>query len=157
MLQARIPLMMSSFSELGGRLLVIFDGHCGLCNRTVRWFLRLDRRDRLRFAASDSPKIAGLIARQRIDSPDAESGPGTILVVRDFGGPAEEILLRSDAGLAMLRELPRPWPAVAAVLRLIPRPIRDLGYGLIARRRHRIWERLEICPLPTPEEQDRFL
>jgi predicted DCC family thiol-disulfide oxidoreductase YuxK len=53
----------NSFEELGGRLLVIFDGQCGFCNRSVRWFLRRDRRDRLRFVASDSPKVAELLAR----------------------------------------------------------------------------------------------
>jgi len=149
--------MVSSFSELDGRLLVIFDGHCVLCNRTVRWFLHRDRLDRLRFSDSDSPMVAGFTTRQEIGSPDAESGPSTILVVRDFGGSTEEILLRSDAALAMLSELPRPWPTIAASLRLIPRPVRDLGYRLIARLRYSIWGRLEICPLPTTEERGRFL
>jgi predicted DCC family thiol-disulfide oxidoreductase YuxK len=57
----------------------------------------------------------------------------------------------------MLRELPRPWPPVVAVLRWIPRPVRDLGYRLIARWRYRIWGRLKSCPLPTAEERTRFL
>jgi predicted DCC family thiol-disulfide oxidoreductase YuxK len=150
-------LVVASFPKLGNRLLVIFDGHCVLCNGTVRWFLRHDRRDRLLFAAFEARDWAELLAQHGIGLANAETGPNTILVVRELGGPAEEILVRSDAALAMLCQLPRPWPALAAALRLIPRPVRDLGYRLVARWRTRIWGRLEHCPLPAAGERDRFL
>jgi predicted DCC family thiol-disulfide oxidoreductase YuxK len=146
----------NSVPKLGNRLLVIFDGHCVLCNSAVRWFLRRDRRDQLRFAASESINLTALLARHHIAA-NAQAGPDTILVVRDFNRPAEEIHLRSNAALAILRELPQPWPTVAAALRLIPRPLRDLGYRLIAGSRTRIWGRLESCPIPTAAERDRFL
>lgn len=149
--------MVSGFPQLGDRLLVLFDGYCVLCNRTVRWFLRRDRLDRLRFAAFESIDFTALLARRHIAEANTETGPNTIMVVRNFVGPAEEILVRSDAALAMLHELPRPWPTVAAALHLIPRPLRDLAYRLIARLRYRIWGRLESCPLPTAEESTRFL
>ena len=84
-------------------------------------------------------------------------GPGTMLVVRDAGGAAEKVLVRSDAVVAVLRELPRPWPGVGVGLRWIPRAVRDLGYRLVARWRYRIWGRLESCPVPTAEERGRFL
>jgi predicted DCC family thiol-disulfide oxidoreductase YuxK len=148
---------MNNFAELDDRLLVIFDGHCGLCNRTVRWLLRRDRRDRLRFAASDSAKVAELLARQGINLPDAKSGPSTILVVREFNHSAEPVLERSNAMLALLAELPRPWPAVAAALGWLPRSMLDLGYRLVARWRYRIWGRSENCPLPTDEVRTQFL
>jgi predicted DCC family thiol-disulfide oxidoreductase YuxK len=150
-------LKVSSHKELGGRLVVVFDGHCGLCNRTVRWLLRRDRRDRLRFVASESAIAAGLLARHGINSPDPKFGPTTILTVLNFGDPAERVLARSGAVLALLAELPQPWQAVAAVLGWIPRPLRDMGYRLIARWRYRIWGRLEICPVPTADERARFL
>lgn len=148
---------MSDFAEPGGRLLVLFDGRCGLCNRAVRWFLRRNRLDRLLFAPSESPKVAGLLARHGIGRASAETGPQTILVVRDAGGPAEQLLARSDAVLALLGQLPSPWPAVGAALGWIPRPLRDLGYRLIARWRYRIWGRLKSCPLPSAEEREKFL
>jgi predicted DCC family thiol-disulfide oxidoreductase YuxK len=143
--------------EFGDRLLVVFDGHCVLCNHSVRWLLRRDRLGRLRFAAFEARDWAELLARHGMGLENAESGPGTILVVRDLGGSAEQMLLRSDAVLALLRELPRPWPAVGVGLRWVPKVFRDLGYRLIARWRYRIWGRLESCPLPTAEERTRFL
>lgn len=143
--------------HLAGRLLVVFDGHCGLCNRSVRWFLVRDRHDRLRFAPSDSPPIAALLAQHRLNPADALSGPASILVVVNAGEPDEVVLVRSRAVLALLLELPRPWPALALILRFVPRSILDLAYRLIARWRYRIWGRLDTCPVPAPEERSRFL
>ena len=138
-------------------MLVIFDGHCGLCNRIVRWLLRRDRLDRLRFVASESEKAAGLLARYGLAQLNPITGPGTILVVRNQAGSDERMLVRSDAVVALLNELPQPWPAAGAILELIPLPIRDLAYKFIARWRYRIWGRLESCPIPTAEERERFL
>ncbi len=148
---------------IGDRLLVIFDGHCGLCNRSIRWFLVRDCRDRLRFVASESPSVAALLARHGLvvqaasAAPAAAAGPGSILVVRDAGRTTECMFDRSDAVLALLAQLPSPWPAAAALLRWVPRPLRNLGYRLVARWRYRLWGRLESCPIPTAQERERFL
>jgi predicted DCC family thiol-disulfide oxidoreductase YuxK len=147
----------NSLEELGGRLLVIFDGRCGFCNRSVRWFLRRDRRDRLRFVASDSPKVAECLALQSARASDHALSSTTILVVRDPGGPSEQVLIRSDAAVALFAALPGPWPAIGMVFGWIPRPLRDLGYRLIARWRYRIWGRFETCPIPTAQERAHFL
>jgi predicted DCC family thiol-disulfide oxidoreductase YuxK len=138
-------------------MLVVFDGHCGLCNRAVRWLLLRDRNDRLRFASSESPKVADLLTRHGLAAPDPATDPRTLLVVRNPGGPAEQLLFRSDAVVALLRELPRPWPAVGATLSQVPRPLRDLGYRFVARWRYRIWGRLAICPVPEGGDRERFL
>jgi predicted DCC family thiol-disulfide oxidoreductase YuxK len=152
----------SELSQIGNRLLVIFDGHCGLCNRAVRWFLSRDRLDRLRFVPSESPKVAPFLARHQIvetengfHSPTLASS--TILVVSNLDTPVERVLVRSNASIAMLRQLPRPWPAVATLMSWIPRPLRDLGYRLVARFRYRVSGRLETCPIPTAQERSRFL
>jgi predicted DCC family thiol-disulfide oxidoreductase YuxK len=154
---ARIPMMVSGLTEPGDRLVVLFDGHCVLCNGAVRWFLRRDRRDRLRFAPFEAAGWGELRARHGICVANVAAGPSTVFVVRGLGCEREEVLVRSDAALAMLHELPRPWPAIAALLRIIPHPVRDLLYRLIAHWRYRIWGRLESCPLPTAEERGRFL
>jgi predicted DCC family thiol-disulfide oxidoreductase YuxK len=144
-------------NNLGDRLLFIFDGRCGLCNRSVCWFLKRDRLDRLRFVPSESPKVAGILARHGLDAAAAAGNSGSILVLRDADKPTERLVTRSDAVLALLSQLPFPWPTVAGALRIIPRPLRDLGYRLVARYRYRIWGRLEACPIPTAEERGRFL
>jgi len=143
--------------RIGDRLLVVFDGHCGLCNRSVRWFLKRDGKDRLRFAPSDSAQVAALLQRHGLDAATAAEGPSSILVVLEAEGPGERVLARSEAVLALLAELPKPWPAVGGCVRLIPRSLRDVAYRLIARWRYRIWGRLESCPIPTAADRERFL
>ena len=142
--------------EIGDRLLVVYDGHCGLCNGWVRWLLRRDRRGRLRFVASQSEKAAGLLARHA-EAFEHDGTPGTVLVFRTPLDQQAQPLTRFAAMLAVLHELPRPWPAVAAALGWIPAFLSDPVYRLVARWRYRIWGRLESCPLPTDEERGRFL
>jgi predicted DCC family thiol-disulfide oxidoreductase YuxK len=135
-----------------GQLLVIYDGNCGLCNRSVQFLLRRDRRDNLRFAPSSDPAITDLLASHGISVI-----PDTILVIRNVNTPIEELLIRSNAILACLRVLPQPWPLFASVARLIPRPAREGAYRLVARYRYKIWGRYETCPVPTPEDRSHFL
>jgi predicted DCC family thiol-disulfide oxidoreductase YuxK len=139
---------------LAGRVLVVFDGQCGLCSRTVRWLLRRDRHNRLRFLAAESPRAVTFVARSGIaNSPG--SRPSTIVAVHAAETPSERIFSRSEAVRTILRELPQPWPFVAAALGLVPRPLRDLAYQLIARLRHRLGPR--SCPAFTPAQRQRFL
>jgi len=143
--------------EVGDRLLVIFDGYCGFCNMSVRWFLRRDRLDRMRFVPSESPLVTGLLARHGLGGPGSRLGLDTIVVVRDAGGENERVFTRSNAAREMLRELPEPWQAAGVVFGWVPQAVRDVGYRVIARWRYRIWGRLESCPLPRAEERGRFL
>ena len=97
--------------------------------------------------------MAELLARHGVSS----TGPDTILVFRDLDTPVEEMLVRSNAILTCLESLPQPWPTLAALARLVPRTLRDVGYRQVARIRYRIWGRYDVCPLPTAEERAHFL
>jgi predicted DCC family thiol-disulfide oxidoreductase YuxK len=142
--------------DLGDRLLVVYDGHCGLCNGWVRWLLRHDRLDRLRFAPSNSPIVAPLLANHP-GLPDSNGDPGTILVFRNPFETSQIPLVRLLAILALLGQLPHPWPAFANVLSWIPGFLTDRAYRFIARWRYCIWGHLDTCPLPTAAERARFL
>lgn len=146
----------SNLDDLGDRLLVVFDGNCGLCNGWVRWLLRRDSHDRLRFAPSTMPALAPLLAR-RSHALDANGVPGTVLVFANPLQTGEEMFVRWAATLALFRALPSPWPAVAVCLRWIPDFAGDPAYRLMARFRYRIWGRLETCPIPTAQERAHFL
>lgn len=147
--------MTESMTELNhsvpsGHVLVVYDGECGLCSRTVRWLLHRDRHSRLRFIAADSPRAAAFIARSGVGA-----RPSSILAVHAPGTPQQRIFSRSEAVRTVLRELPQPWPFAAAALGLVPRPLRDLAYRVVARLRHRLGPR--SCPAFTPAERQRFL
>jgi predicted DCC family thiol-disulfide oxidoreductase YuxK len=112
---------------------VVFDGHCGLCTRLVKWAARLDRRGAFRFEPLESEAGAALSREHGVDP----TRPHTILLVKD--GRA---WYRSDAVLEIARELPWVrWPARLAAL--VPRRLRDRAYGFVARHRYRWFGRRE--------------
>lgn len=149
------------FPDMEGRLLVLYDGECGFCDRSIRWLVRLDRYDRLRFLPNSDPRAIEILARHGVPATSPKTsqnkGPDTIVVLRSVGTHHEDMLIRSNAVLACLRGLPQPWPVAAALFRLIPRPFRELGYRQVSRWRYRFFGRLATCPVPTPEERRHFL
>ena len=125
---------------------VYYDGLCGLCDRFVRFTLTRDRAHRYQFAP-----LQGDTARTRLPHlPNPEASSTVILEEEDT------FRVRSDAALAVLTGLGGVW-RLAALLRIIPRPLRDTVYDLIAKHRHRWFDRREECRVPGPEERERFL
>jgi predicted DCC family thiol-disulfide oxidoreductase YuxK len=131
---------------------VLFDGVCALCNRTVQHLLERDRRGVLRFAPLQGPTAAALWQRH----PGRNPGLKTMVYVRDFGTPDEVLFFRSRAVLEILSDLGGPWRWVR-LARLIPGPIRDAVYNAIARRRYAWFGRYDACRLPSPGQEERFL
>jgi len=135
-----------------GRHVLLYDGVCGLCQRTVRWLLRHDPEGRLLFAPQQWPLAAEVLARHALDPGQANSA----VLVANFGGPGESLALRSDAILGALTVLGGRWGVLARVGRLIPRSLRDRAYRWLARNRIRLFGAAELCALPTPAERARF-
>ena len=75
----------------------------------------------------------------------------------NYDQPDEKVVIRSDAVLRASAELGMPWNALAAIARLIPRVLRDVLYGVVARNRYRVFGKYETCMLPDPNQRHRFL
>jgi predicted DCC family thiol-disulfide oxidoreductase YuxK len=127
--------------------IVLFDGVCNLCNGSVQFIIRHDREGRFRFASLQSPVGQDLQARFGMDPRQLDS---VILVEGD------RWFKESDAALRIARGMNGAWKALS-VFRVIPRPLRDAVYRLIARNRYRWFGKQETCWLPTPELRGRFL
>jgi len=149
-----VPNSQSSAPKPGnGCCILLYDGECGLCQRTVRWILRHDPQGRLRFATQQQPLAAEVFARHGLDALQTNSA----VLVQHFGEPTERVVLRSDAILRCLRELGGVWAWLAAIARLVPRALRDGVYNWLARNRHRLFAMGESCALLTAAERARFL
>lgn len=127
--------------------IVLFDGVCNLCNGSVQFLIKRDRQARLRFASLQSDTGQKLQADLGMDPQALDS---VVLVEGD------RWYKESDAALRIARNLPGPWKLLAA-FRIVPRPLRDAVYRLIARNRYRWFGKAETCWLPTPELRSRFL
>jgi len=130
---------------------LLYDGVCGVCNRSVRTILRFDPSGPLRFAALDSVFAKSIIERHpEIGSVDS------VVFVDDPGGPSERVAVRSEAVLRVARYLGGAW-RLCMVARLIPAPLRDWLYDRFAAIRYRVGGKYDSCPLPAPEVRARFV
>jgi len=126
---------------------LLFDGVCTLCDRSVQFVLDRDRAGVIQFASLQSAVGQRLTARCGIDTAAVDS-----LVFVDGGG----CHVRSEAALRVAGYLTPPW-RWGAVARVIPRGMRDRAYDWIARHRYRWFGTREACRIPTPEVRGRFL
>jgi predicted DCC family thiol-disulfide oxidoreductase YuxK len=126
--------------------IVFFDGVCGFCNFWVDFLLARDRRGRLRFAP-----LQGETARGMLSSVDVEQLHTLVLWT------PRKVYRKSSAVVRILFLLGGFWAVYGGLLWLIPRPLRNWGYGFVARRRYRIFGKKDACRMPTPDERARFL
>jgi predicted DCC family thiol-disulfide oxidoreductase YuxK len=131
--------------------LVLFDGTCGFCSRTVRTLLDADRRGILHFA----PLQGATAATIRHAHPEIPAGLDSIVFV-ERGRDGEVVSWRSEAVFRILRALGGRW-AVVALLGVLPRALTDAAYDLVARVRHRLGAADTTCALPFPGVRARFL
>jgi predicted DCC family thiol-disulfide oxidoreductase YuxK len=126
---------------------LLFDGVCNLCNGSVQFIIRRDSEGRFRFASLQSAAGQRYLDELRIDRQALDS---LILIEGD------RWFKESDAVLRIAHLLGGPWKALG-IFRLVPRPLRDRAYRVIARNRYRWFGKRESCWLPTPELRERFL
>lgn len=127
--------------------LVLYDGTCGFCAKSVRWILGHERDHEIRFAPLQGPTAQR--ARERF--PRIPVSIDTVVYIAD--GRAH---LRSKAILHAARHLRAPWRWGYA-MRWFPGCVLDLGYRLIAAVRYRIWGHADACQMVTPEQRARFM
>lgn len=133
-------------SSDAGPPVLYFDGVCGLCSRAVDFVIRHDDRGVFRFAPLQGETAASQL------SPNDVADLQSMLLVTEQG-----VYRRSAAVVRVLWLLGGIWWLLGWLLWIIPRPLRDVGYRLVARMRYRLFGKHETCRLPTPEERERFL
>ena len=117
-----------------------YDGNCALCHGAVRLAVRRDRgQPPFRFAPIGGERFERMMAgRGRPELPDS-------LLIETADG---RLLTRSEAVLFLMGRMSRPWRLAALVARVVPRPLRDVVYDFVARRRRRWFGRSEeVCPV----------
>ncbi len=131
-----------------GEAVILFDGVCTLCNAAVDFILRRDAAGRFAFASLQSDVATAYLKKRGLDLPDT---PDTLVLI-DADGLHE----RSTAALRIARGLPGAWLLLYAFI-LVPPPLRDAVYRIVAAHRYRWFGRRETCRLPTPAERVRFV
>ena len=132
--------------------MLLYDGTCGFCADSVQLVLRHDRRGTLRFAALQGAFGQAVRARH----PELSRADTVVWVEPASRGRDERVLLRSDAALKVAGYL-GGWFRLARVGAVLPRPLRDAAYDLVARHRHQLSGDGPSCLVPGPDVRARFI
>jgi len=127
--------------------ILLFDGHCNLCNAWVQYVVKRDSSSTIRFASLQSGAGRRLLEEHKIDANYIDS-----LVLFE----EERFSVSSNAALRTLSYFDG-WERHLIFLSVVPRSLRDLVYSFIAKNRYKLFGRREQCMIPTPELKERFL
>lgn len=127
--------------------IILFDGVCNLCNGTVQFIIRRDRKGYFKFAPLQSE--TGRELRRRF----ALAGDAIETMILVDGARA---YVESEAALRVAAKLGGAWPVLGA-LRVIPRSWRDRAYRFLAAHRYQWFGKRDSCLVPTPDLRARFL
>jgi len=132
--------------------LVLFDGVCGLCHRVVTFTLCRDPARHFRFSPLQGELAHEILERHHRSADRLD----TFYVVVNRGTHRERLIDRARAALYLCAVIGGPW-RVFTLLGVLPTFVLDFGYRLVARVRYRLFGRFDTCPIPRPEDRDRFL
>ena len=127
--------------------MVLYDGVCKLCSGWARFVIRFDKGRVFKLATVQSDEGQAILSFFGMPTDSF----ATMVVVE---GP--QLFTKSTAFLRVARKLPFPWPLLL-VFGVVPRVIRDWLYDRVALNRYRIFGRYDVCLLPTPDHERRFL
>lgn len=129
-------------------MIVLFDGVCNLCAKSVQFIIKRDPEKIFKFASLQSDHAQKILASVVSDKKNLST-----LVLVDKN---QKIYFESSAWLRILKELSGLW-SLFFVLIVVPPFFRDFIYRFIAKNRYHWFGKKEECWLPTKEWQDRFL
>jgi predicted DCC family thiol-disulfide oxidoreductase YuxK len=133
-----------------GPPVLLYDGVCGFCSKSVQLILDNDRRGEMRFAALQSDYGLAVVERH----PGLRGIDSVVFVERASG--VERVYIRSEAALKVAAYLGGFWRVFLAA-KLLPTRLRDYLYDLFARNRYKLFGKYDSCMLPPPEVRARFL
>ncbi len=126
--------------------LLVYDGNCGFCSRSIQFILRHEQRHDLLFVPRDSE--LGKDLRRQFHLEAVES----LLWIADG-----EAAIESGAVLNSAKYMGGIWATLAALGVLVPAFLRNAVYRFIARNRRRFSTSATACLVPTAEQRARFL
>ena len=125
---------------------ILFDGVCNLCNGTVDFLMKRDRKKQFRFASLQSETGEFLRLQYRIPT-DSDS----VILIK-----SETVFFKSDAAFEIAGMLSYPWK-IATFFKIISKKNRDRIYDWIAKNRYNWFGKRATCRIPSAEEMEFFI
>ncbi|MEG3034277.1 MAG: DCC1-like thiol-disulfide oxidoreductase family protein [Aurantimicrobium sp.] len=124
-------------------MIALIDGDCALCVGLVEWLGKRITAEKLNpahimFVPGESDWGTELLREAQVTGFDS-------VVVLNKG----QVLQEGDAVLALAEVLPKRWKVIAALGKIVPRPLRNAVYRQVARNRISWFGRKEVCAIDS--------
>ncbi len=127
--------------------IILFDGVCNLCNSSVQFIIKHDKKSIFRFASLQSEFGKRIIEKFDLANKNIDS----VMLLEN-----NAIELKSTAALQIAKQLGGIYSALYVFI-IIPRFMRDSIYDFVARNRYRWFGKQESCMIPKPELKKLFI
>ena len=127
--------------------IILFDGICNFCNRTINIILKYDTQAYFQFAPSQSTAGKDILQQFKLD----QKASASVILIDN-----EKVYTKTDAVIQIATHL-KGWPRLFIGLKYVPKPLRDFGYDVIAKNRYAIFGERETCRIPEESIRHRFL
>jgi len=127
------------------KAIILFDGVCNFCNSSINLTIRNDKKGYFQFAPLQSEVAKQLLGEITLTMPES------VILIEDG-----KLYRHSTAALRIAKKLDGLWPLFYGLI-IIPKPLRDVIYRFIAKRRYKWFGKTEACMVPTKEVKSRFL
>ena len=125
------------------KAIIKFDGVCNLCNSFVQFVIKRDRRNLFKFKPLQEDSTS--------ETTSTETNFSTIILQKE-----SKTYDKSTAFANIVRELKGGW-SYLYLITMIPKPIRNFVYNIIAKNRYKMFGKRDSCMIPTNDLQDKFL
>jgi predicted DCC family thiol-disulfide oxidoreductase YuxK len=127
--------------------LILFDGVCNLCTKSVQFIIRHDRREKFTFLSMQSDLGRKIYHAAGLRPEESQT---FVLVTK------QRTLIRSEAVIEIATSFGGFW-RIFAFFKILPPGLRDGLYSFVARRRYKWFGRRDSCMVPSEEVRKRFL
>ena len=131
------------------KFIILFDGVCNLCNTSVNFIIKKDKKNKFMFTSLQSDVAKKLLLQ--FNSKINDNNLDSIVLIKQ-----NKIYYKSTAALIIGKELKFPYN-LSFLFIIIPKFIRDFIYDVIAKNRYKWFGKKDTCIIPSEDELNRFL
>lgn len=128
--------------------IIIFDGVCNLCDKTVQFIIKHDKHDVFRFVALQSDLGKEIINYIGIDTSKTDS-----IILYE---PGHAYYYKAEAAIMIAKELGSIF-SLLGIFSILPKWLSNKVYDFVARNRYKWYGKKDECMIPTPEMKAKFL
>jgi predicted DCC family thiol-disulfide oxidoreductase YuxK len=128
--------------------IILFDGVCNLCDASVQFIIKQDKKDIFRFVALQSDLGQEIIKHIGLDTKNIDS-----IILYE---PGIAYHYKSEAALEIAKSLGGIF-YLGTLFSILPTSFNNYIYDYIAKNRYKWYGKKESCLIPTEELKSKFL